>query len=202
MVSNEPLRVSSPLTDAYNVIFGAQESDFDALLSRIEAETPTLLQSAAEGNADDALILALVATAYDDQWESAPTKAAKALKLAKEQGKPLGSFFYGQGFCFDQAEMFDEAHDSYEKALSEGFHYSYYPLGMLAIWKRANLSQGISLLKAGAEKHNDFWCKEELKHREVEPGVFAAAIPQPDGTTEVIWHSDKPGGLGKMPGAS
>lgn len=198
-MSSAPLRVSSPLTDAYNVIFQTQESDFDALLSRIESEAPSLLQAMESGDANAALTLALAATAYDDQWESAPAKAAKALKLAKEQGRALGPFFYGQGFCFDQAEMFDEAYESYEKALSDGFHYSYYQLGMLAIWKRANLADGIAFLKSGAEKHDDFWCKEELKHREVEPGVYAAAIPQPDGTTEVVWHSDKPGGLGKMP---
>jgi len=200
-LSNEPLRVSSPLTDAYNVIFGKQESDFDALMSRIEVEVASLREGAEAGDANSALILALAATAYDDQWETAPAKASKALKLAKEQGKPLGPFLYGQGFCFDQAEMFDEAYDAYEKALAEGFHFSYYPLGMLAIWKRTDLARGIAFLKSGAEKHDDFWCKEELKHREVEPGVYAAAIPQPDGSTEMIWHSDKPGGLGAMPGS-
>jgi len=181
---------------AFNSIFGTKLRSIDEISDHGRRFEEEILKKASSGDPESLLKVAIIYCTEEENFENAPDVAKDALGRAEKKDLDLGKFWFGYGFALEQVEMFDEAFDAHEKSLSLDFAEAAFNLGRIHLIQNLDLRSAIRIWKIGRDTFNSHVCTEMISDLEVEDGVYSAAVPQDDGTTEWITISDKPGGLG------
>lgn len=181
---------------AFNSIFGTSFTSIQDLINHAETFGEEILRKVDSGDPDATLMAAIIYCTEESRYLVAHKSAELALQRATKSGDDLGKFWFGYGFALEQAEMFDDAFSAHEKALELGFGEAAFNLGRLELTQSIDLGRAIRTWKIGRDKFNSPTCEEMISDLEGDPGVYSATVNNQDGSAELLWYSDNPGGLG------
>lgn len=182
---------------AFNSIFLTKFESVGDIQSFFQGQKgEELLDKANSGNPYATLMVAMIYCTEENNYGKAYQVAELAMTRAKESKQDLGQYWFGYGFALEQVERFEDALEAHENALELGFGEAAFNLGRVLLTQNADLPNAIKSWKVGRDKFGSRTCAEMLEDLETESGVYSASIQMPDGRTEILYYSDRPGGLG------
>ncbi len=82
-------------------------------------------------------------------------------------------------------------------AIQSGFSNALTNLGDIVLVYDQNLRDAVYYWKIGRDEHDIDDCRQSLSNVETEPGTYSASIQLDDGSIEMIFYNDTPGGFFK-----
>ncbi len=156
------------------------------------------LNDAQKGNVEALLRLSISCSVLEDDHDQAIYFAESALNAARDSGLLLGRFWFTLGFVYQVKEDMDAAKNSFSNAIQTGFGNAFTNLGDIVLVYDQNLRDAVYFWKTGRDKHNIDDCRQLLSDIETEPGTYSASIQLDDGSIEMIFYNDTPGGFGPI----
>jgi len=177
----------------FNEAFTSMETFSDFLLANHQG----WIKEAQEGNVEALLRLSISCSVLDDNYDQAIFFGESALNAARDSGLSLGRFWFTLGFAYQGNEDIDSSKNSFLNAIQSGFSNALTNLGDIVLVYDQNLRDAVYYWKIGSDEHNIDDCRQSLSNVETEPGTYSASIQLDDGSIEMIFYNDTPGGFFK-----
>ena len=189
---------SNIFLNAQYVVFNEEFTSMETFSEFLLSNHQSWVREAQAGNIEALLRLSISCTVLHDDYSQAIYFGESALNTARDSGLVLGRFWFTLGFVYQVKEDMDLAKDSFSNAIQSGFGNALTNLGDIVLVYDQNLKDAVYFWKTGRDEHNIDDCRQLLSDIETEPGNYSASIQLDDGSIEVIFYNDTPGGFGRI----